>query len=129
MTALPDSHQDLLDARGAAALATIGADGQPQVTAVWFIVDDGAIKVSLNETRQKLKNLRLNPQVTLFFLDPANPFRTLEVRAVAECSPDDGHVLAGKVGSKYGADLRRMDRAGESRLAVTLHPIRVNYTG
>ena len=50
MTALPDSHQDLLDARGAAALATIGADGQPQVTAVWFIVDDGAT-VTLHPVR------------------------------------------------------------------------------
>jgi hypothetical protein len=30
------------------------------------------------------------------------------------------------VGKKYNADLRTMDRPGESRVVVTLRPIKVN---
>ena len=69
---VPSSHVDLLDA-AIATLATIGPDGRPQVSAVWFLADDGVVKVSLNTARQKVKNLTANPAVTVFILDPANP--------------------------------------------------------
>ena len=82
---VPDSHRDLLDA-ATAILATNGADGKPQVTAVAFLFDpaDQRVKISLNDTRQKVKNLRRDPNATLFILDPANPYRTLEIRGRAE---------------------------------------------
>ena len=40
MTEFPDSHRDLLDAKFA-SLATIGGDGFPQVTEIWFLLVDG----------------------------------------------------------------------------------------
>jgi general stress protein 26 len=62
MTTVPESHQDLLKA-DVAMLATIGQDGYPQVTALWFLLDDdGTIKLSLNTTRQKVKNLQAHPE-------------------------------------------------------------------
>jgi hypothetical protein len=36
MTIIPDSHRDLLDAQ-VATLATIGGDGFPQLTELWFL--------------------------------------------------------------------------------------------
>ncbi|TME61171.1 MAG: PPOX class F420-dependent oxidoreductase, partial [Chloroflexi bacterium] len=36
MTTFPESHRDLLKA-DVAMLATIGQDGYPQVTALWFL--------------------------------------------------------------------------------------------
>jgi PPOX class probable F420-dependent enzyme len=126
MTTFPESHRDLLDA-DVAILATIGRDGYPQVTALWFLFDeDGVLKLSLNTSRQKVKNLRHNSQCTLFILDRANPLRTLEVRARAEISPDTDYAFADKLGRKYGVDLRMMDRPGEQRILVTLRPIKVN---
>ena len=125
MSAFPESHRDLLES-DVAILATIGRDGYPQVTAVWFLHDDGTLKLSLNTARQKVKNLRQRPECTLFFLDRANPYRTLEVRARAELSPDRDYAFADKVGKKYNVDLRTMDRPGESRVVVTLRPIKVN---
>ena len=70
-----------------------------------------------------------DPKVTLFFVDPANPYRTLELRAVARIEPDPGYVTAGAVGAKYGADLRNMDKPGESRLTVTFDVEKVNTFG
>lgn len=126
-TTIPESHHDLLQA-DVAILTTVGADGYPQTTALWFLLDDdGLIRLSLNGTRQKTKNLRANPQVTFFVLDRANPMRTLEVRARAEVAPDPDYAFATKLGAKYGgADLQQMDRPGEERVVVTLRPARVN---
>jgi PPOX class probable F420-dependent enzyme len=129
MATIPESHADLLQA-DTAILATIGPDGYPQVTALWFVRDeDGLVKLSLNTSRQKVKNLREHPACTLFILDLANPYRTLEIRAQAELSPDDDYALADKVGRKYSADLRTMDQPGERRVVVTLRPVKVNTYG
>jgi len=38
-----------------ATLATIGADGLPQLTEVWFLFEDGELRFSLNRTRLKTK--------------------------------------------------------------------------
>ena len=126
-TTIPESHRDLLQT-DVAVLTTIGADGYPQTTALWFLLDDdGLIRLSLSTARQKTKNLQANPRVTFFILDRANPLRTLEVRARAEVAPDPDYTFATKLGAKYGGvDLRRMDRPGQDRVIVTLRPVRVN---
>ncbi len=129
MNTFPESHRDLL-ASDVAVLATVGRDGYPQLTAVWFLLDeDGLVKLSLNTARQKVKNLRRRPEATLFFFDPVNPYRTLEIRARAEVEPDPDYAFADRLGAKYGADLRTMDRPGEERVAVSFVPVKVNTYG
>lgn len=129
MSAIPASHQDLLNA-SVATLATVGADGYPQVTALWFLLDaDGLVKLSLNTARQKLKNLQKRPECTLFIIDPTNPFRTLEIRANAEVTPDPDYAFADKIGRKYGVDVRTFDQPGVQRVMVTLHPVKINTYG
>jgi PPOX class probable F420-dependent enzyme len=128
MITLPESYNDLLKAPGVAILTTINADGTPQTSALWFLFDetDGKLKISLNRSRQKTKNLERNPALTLFFIDPANPYRTLEVRGRALIDPDaDGAVVA-KVNAKYGAHVQDNDRPGEKRVAVTIDVTKVN---
>lgn len=75
----PDSHKDLLGGQ-VATLATIGRDDIPQLTEVWFLHEDGELKISLNTSRLKTKNLIKRPQRSLFLLDLDNPFRYLDVR-------------------------------------------------
>ncbi|HEY4609823.1 MAG TPA: PPOX class F420-dependent oxidoreductase [Ilumatobacteraceae bacterium] len=126
MATIPDSHRDLLDAP-VATLATVGADGRPQLSAVWFLADADKVRVSLNTARQKTKNLQANPAATLFILDTANPARYLELRGNAQLSPDDDYEFADQVGAKYGGvDLRNMDQPGQSRVVVTIDPVRIN---
>jgi PPOX class probable F420-dependent enzyme len=128
MPEIPESHRDLLDAQFA-TLATIGPDGRPQLSEVWFLAEDGDIKFSLNNSRQKTKNLARRPQATAFILDLANPYRYLEVRGDAELTPDEDYSFADKVGAKYGADLRDRDQPGDTRVAVTIRPARINTWG
>jgi PPOX class probable F420-dependent enzyme len=126
MATVPDSHRDLLDAP-VATLATVGADGRPQLSAVWFLADGDSVRLSLNTSRQKVKNLTKNPAATLFILDPKNPARYLEIRGDATLVPDDDYAFADQVGAKYGGtDLRTRDKPGQRRAVVTIEPARIN---
>jgi PPOX class probable F420-dependent enzyme len=124
MTDFPQSHADLLDAQFA-TLATLGRDGAPQLTEVWFLHAGGELKVSLNSSRLKTKNLRRRPACSLFLLDLQNPYRYMDVRGRARIEPDDDYAFAEQVGAKYGSDLREHDRPGESRVIVTIEPANV----
>jgi PPOX class probable F420-dependent enzyme len=127
MTTFPESHVDLLDAE-LATLATVGSNGIPQQTVVWFLLENGKLKLSLNTSRIKTKNLIRRPQCSLLVLDPAVAQRYLEVRGVAQLDPDDDYAFARKVGAKYGgADLSAHDGPGNSRVIVTIQPTNV-YT-
>ncbi len=125
MPAIPASHRDLLDGQFA-TLATVGQDGRPQVSEVWFLAEGETVRVSLNSSRQKTKNLLANPAVSIFLLDLAVPYRYLEIRGDAEVTPDEDYSFADRVGAKYGSDLREHDRPGETRVVVTVRPVRVN---
>lgn len=127
MTNIPDSHRDLLDGP-MVIIATVGPDGRPQQSVTWFLAeDDGTVRVSLNTTRQKTKNLLANPVIDLLFIDTTASHRYLEIRGDATIEPDDAYELAERVGAKYGGvDLRSMDQPGEGRVAVTVVPTRVN---
>jgi PPOX class probable F420-dependent enzyme len=127
-TTIPDSHADLLDAQ-VATLATLGDDGRPQLSEVWFLAEEGTVRLSLNTARHKVANLRRRPGCGLLVLDLANPYRYLEIRGDAEIEPDPDYAFADKLGAKYQADLREMDRPGESRVIVTLRPHRVRAWG
>ena len=125
MTTFPESHHDLLGA-DVATLATIARSGMPQQTAVWFLHQDGKLKLSLNTSRLKTKNLMKRPRCSLLVLDPAVPQRYLEVRGTAEIEPDDDYAFARTVGAKYGgADLSEHDGPDDRRVIITIQPTNV----
>jgi PPOX class probable F420-dependent enzyme len=124
VTDVPESHRDLLNAQFA-TLATLGADGLPQLTEVWFLHEDDELKTSLNTSRAKTKNLRDRPECSLLILDIANPYRYLELRGRARIESDDDYSFADRLGQKYGADLRDHDRPGETRVVVTIDPVKL----
>lgn len=124
MTDFPETHRDLLDAQ-VASLATVGRDGFPQVTEIWFLHDEGEIKLSLNSVRVKTRNLQRDPKCSLMVLDLQNPYRYLEVRGTARIEPDDDLTFAHKLGAKYDTEFWVHDGPGESRVAITIEPARI----
>ena len=128
MPEIPASHRDLLDAQ-VATLGTVGPDGRPHLSEIWFLADGDTVSLSLNTARQKTKNLQANPAATVLILDLANPYRYLEIRGDAEITPDDDYKFADRVGAKYQADLRDRDQPGDARVVVTIRPARVRTWG
>ena len=120
---LPDEYRDLLDAQ-VATLATVERDGTPQLSEIWFLHDDGELRLSLNTARRKTKNLSERPECSLLILDLENPFRYVEVRGRARIEDDDGS-FAHKLHGKYDADVAAFDKPGDGRVLLTIEPTRV----
>jgi PPOX class probable F420-dependent enzyme len=121
--------RDLLEQPNTVSFATVGADGQPQVTAIWAMLDGDLVRTSLTKSRQKYRNLAANPRATLFVIDPRNPMRTLEVRATVEITDDPGLAFLARLLSRYGSDLDRFQGPKDDRVVITLHPTRIVERG
>lgn len=89
---IPEDLHDLVERPIVATLVTLMPDNQPQATPVWFSYDDatGEFWVNSAKGRQKDRNMRQRPQVTLLLLDPENPYRYLEVRGRVTAITEDG---------------------------------------
>jgi PPOX class probable F420-dependent enzyme len=125
MDAIPSSHEDLLR-QDVAVLATVGPDGRPQCSAIWFLHEGDEVATSLSSARQKTRNLLANRACCLFILDRANPQRYLELRGDAVLEPDEEYAFADRLGAKYGFDLRTLDQPGDHRYLARFQPVRVN---
>lgn len=124
VTAFPQTHTDLLEAPFA-TLATIDSAGRPQLTEVWFLHEEGELKLWLNTGRWKTRNLERRPACSLLILDLENPRRYLEVRGRARITPDPDRTFAPKLGAKYGMDLSTIDPPGQTRVIVAIEPEKV----
>jgi PPOX class probable F420-dependent enzyme len=129
MPTISPSHRDLLEKPITVTFATVGVDGQPQVTAIWAILDGDVVRTSLTRSRQKFRNLVAHPQVTLFVIDPDNSQRTLEIRATAEVGEDPDLAFLTRLLAEYSMDLENFPGPTEDRVVITLHPTRIVELG
>ena len=126
MPELTDAQREVIGSTPVVVLSTTGPKGTPQATANWFVLDDdGRVKLSLSDSRQKVKNLQRNPGASLLFVNPQNPFQTVEIRGTASFDLDEAGTLIDKVNAKYNANVRDFDQPGEQRYAVTIEPEKV----
>ncbi len=128
MSLVPESYLDLLQSKALAYIATIGPKGEPQVSAVWFNWDGTHLTFALSKKRQKTRNLMRNPRVAVAIADPANPYRSLEIRGkVLRIDPDSNYRAAMAVSQKYTSRDMSAEELGrpEDRVLVIVEPERV----
>jgi PPOX class probable F420-dependent enzyme len=123
---IPDTHADLLHSTALAHIATLGADGTPQSSPVWFGWDGEFVLFSQYVGRQKLKNLQARPQVALSIVDPADPYRYLELRGeVAEIVDDVDNVFINSMAQKYlDVPVNPWGKPGQHRVIIKIRPMR-----
>jgi len=132
MTGIPEAFKDLLTTKKAFAnLATINADGTPQVTPVWFDWDGSRLRVNTAKGRLKDKNLRRTPSVALSIMDPDNPYRYVQVRGrVAAVTEQGADPHIDSLARKYlGKDTYPYRKPGEVRVIFSIAPDRVQTMG
>jgi PPOX class probable F420-dependent enzyme len=131
MSAIPSSHRDLFDKKSFAHVATVGADGAPQVTPVWVDYDGRHVRFNTARGRVKTRNLERNARVALSVQDPDNPYRYVQVRGrVVEMTEQgaDAHIDA--LAKKYlGQDRYPHRRPGEVRVTVMVAPEQIQSMG
>ena len=131
MAVIPEAHKDLFQKKAFAHLATIGADGSPQVTPVWVDFDGTHVRFNTAKGRVKDKNLRRNPRVALAIQDPDNPYRYIQVRGrVAEITEQGADAHIDLLTKKYlNQDKYPFRQAGEVRVIFKILPEKVQTVG
>jgi PPOX class probable F420-dependent enzyme len=129
-TQIPTSHADLLQTTkpAFAQLATVNADGSPQVTPVWVDYDGTHLLVNSARGRVKTKNLERNPRVALAIADPQNPYRYLGIQGrVVEATEKGADAHIDKMAKKYlNKDSYPFRRPGEVRVLFKIAPEKVH---
>jgi PPOX class probable F420-dependent enzyme len=128
---LPEKYADLLQKKAFANLGTLNSDGSPQVTPVWVDYDGKHVRVNSALGRQKDKNIRRDPRVSLAIQDPENPYRYLEIRGrVVEATEKGADDHINSLAKKYlGKDVYPFRQAGEKRVLYKIEPQKFSAMG
>jgi PPOX class probable F420-dependent enzyme len=126
MADIPAAYLDLVQEKAALAnLATVMADGSPQVTPVWFDYVNGRIRVNTAKGRVKARTMTEGARVALAIVDPDNPYRYLQIRGRVERASEEGagaHIDS--LAKKYlGKDKYPWARPGEVRIMFEIEPL------
>lgn len=123
-TTVPEKFRDLFSKRAFAHLATLMPDGQPQVSPVWIDFDGRHVVFNTARDRQKDRNLRRDPRVSLSILDPENPYRYLEIRGrVAEVTEEGADAHIDRLAKKYlNLETYPYRQPGEVRVIFKINP-------
>ena len=130
---IPDSHADLLDwdTKAFAHVATMGPEGEPQSSPVWFDWDGTHIKFSLTTGRQKYRNLQGDKRIAMSIIDPSDAYRYLEVRGeLEEVEPDPEIDFISRMAKKYiDKDRYPWHREGDERMIMKIAPGKTSSMG
>jgi PPOX class probable F420-dependent enzyme len=123
---VPEHFEDLLYSPALAHVATIGPDGEPQNTPIWFEWDGEHLRFAQTSMRQKLRNLERDPRASFSIVDPVNPYRYLEVRVrLVRVDPDPDCVFINRMAKKYlGRDVYPWLDSQPEWDVLTFEPIR-----
>ncbi|MGW7241442.1 PPOX class F420-dependent oxidoreductase [Streptomyces sp. NPDC054804] len=124
-TTFDDSVRALLDGRNFASVATLGPDGAPQNSVVWIKREGDTVLFSSTDGRQKVRNLRRDPRVSLTVFDLADPYRSAEIRGTAEILPDEAKRLPLELSHKYLGIDPPAEKDDEVRVIIRVVPRRV----
>jgi PPOX class probable F420-dependent enzyme len=130
-TQIPESHMDLLERPVVVSLATVNANGQPQVTPVWVDYENGYIRINSVRGRRKVANMEARPQVTVLAIDPDDPNRWVEIQGRLEDETEEGAIdhinkLSGKYrGTTDYYSQNPLKRGKETRVIFRIRPTNV----
>jgi PPOX class probable F420-dependent enzyme len=125
-TQLSNKAKALIDRPVIANVATVDADGGPQVTPVWINLDGNDLMFNTAKGRAKVTNLTNNRQVAISIVDPEDPYNVVVVRGSVEPTEEgaDAHIDA--LAKKYlGVDSYPMRKDGEVRVTYRVRADKV----
>lgn len=131
MAEIPAKYSDLTTKKAFANVATVMADGSPQVTPVWFDYTNGKIRVNTAKGRVKARTMTQGAKVAVAIMDPDNAYRYIQVRGkVARVTEDgaDAHIDA--LAKKYlGKETYPFRQPGEKRITIEITPESIDTMG
>jgi PPOX class probable F420-dependent enzyme len=129
MAALDDKAKAIIDKPNLAYVATVMADGSPQVTPVWVERDGDTITFNTATGRVKWRNMRRDPRIALTIVDRDDDYARVVVRGrVAEMiEGEEANRQIDRLSKKYtGNDEYRGHKPNESRVKVVIEPVSIH---
>lgn len=124
MTLLSAPAQTLLGSDAVAHVWTSNADGSPQVSVVWVIVDGDEVLFGSDSDSWKVRNLRRDPHIVMSIEDETQNEhgfqRHLVVRGRASIEPGPNPTLMDRLAKKYAGLERHPLALRNSQSAVTV---------
>ncbi len=126
MTALPEDAKKWLDQPYFVTLATLNADGSPQLTVHWVARDGDDVLMSTVRGRVHEENLRRDPRASVLLYPPEDPYRYVEVRGPVTLTESGGRELIDDLAEKYrGVRPYAWDSDDAVRVVIRLTPEKV----
>jgi PPOX class probable F420-dependent enzyme len=122
---LEEGVRALAKGRNFAAFTTLLPDGRPMTHVMWVDCDDEHVLINTETHRQKARNIRRDPRVTVTIWDDADPYRYAEVRGdvVETITGPEARAHIDSLSMKYDGHEYR-NRIVSERLLVRIKPIR-----
>lgn len=131
MAPIPESARTMLESAEYVWITTVRADGMPQPTPVWFLLEGDEVLIYSMPHAQKVRNLRANPHVALSFTgqEDAESFVVIQgvARLVEEPAPLPQAYLDKYLGPMAEIDFTPeiIQRDFSTRIYVTATHVRV----
>lgn len=128
---LPAGLLDLLRRPSPCFVATLMADGSPQLTQTWVTTDGEHVVINIVEGMQKARNIARDPRVAVNVVDPDNTARFYAVRGrVVATTTEGGAASIDALSHKYlGRPYPNFTGRPETRVIVTIAADSVVETG
>jgi PPOX class probable F420-dependent enzyme len=115
----------LIEGKNFAHLATLMADGSPQVTPVWVDHEGDVILVNTAVGRQKQKNTARDNRVAISIASQDNPYDKVVIRGRVIAQTFEGaETHIDKLANKYtGVTKYQRSQPDEKRIIIKIEPI------
>ena len=125
MRKLSPTQVEFLRRRQFAHVATVNADGSPQVTALWVDTDGEAVLVNTAKGRVKHRNLVRDPRIAISIVDFENPYSSLTVTGRAQLIDEGALEHIRSLQEKYHGNRDFPLQPGEERVIIRVAPERI----
>jgi PPOX class probable F420-dependent enzyme len=128
MEKIPEAFVDLFKKKAYAHVATLMADGRPQVSPVWVDYDGEYVIMNTARGRIKDKNMTRDKRVALSIQDPEDPYRYLMLQGeIVKSSEEGANKVIDSLAKKYlGLDRYPSYRPGEVRITYWIAPLKIH---
>jgi PPOX class probable F420-dependent enzyme len=125
-TTLNQAARDLLNRPLIANVATVDADGHPQLTPIWIDLDGDDLVFNTARGRVKQRNLDRDAHVAISVVDPKNAYNVVVVRGTVESTEAGADAHIDTLAKKYlGVDSYPFRQPGEVRVICRVHTDKV----
>jgi PPOX class probable F420-dependent enzyme len=122
---LNEAVRALVDGKNYPVLSTVGADGSPQSSVMWVGREGDDLLFCTVAGRQKERNLRRDPRVSITIFDLADPGSYAEIRGTATITTEDAVDFDDELSWKYDGKPKDPDPESFVRVVIRVTPTKV----